>query len=79
MRYNVLTPQQQLGIARDRLLNIEADHYLQDLEYRMAALLEMEDVKLASATRRDNFAMAISELETEIDRLTALIPDEPLP
>lgn len=69
MRYSALTPAQQLEIAKDRLLNIEADHYVQDLENRLAIALEDEKVKEVTALKRDKFAVCIRELEDEIDKL----------
>jgi len=76
MRYNVLTPQAQLAIAEDRLLGVEADHYQQDLENRLAVAMSLDNVRDATGLKRDAFGVAISVIEAEIDRLKALIPDE---
>ena len=73
MRYSILSPEQQLEIATNRLLSIEADHYQQDLENRLAIALELADVKDATALKRDQFTVAIGILEEEIDKFKAAI------
>jgi len=73
MRYSILSPEQQLEIVTNRLLSIEADHYQQDLENRLAIALELADVKDATALKRDQFTVAIGILEEEIDKFKAAI------
>lgn len=75
MRYYALTPQQQLDIIQNRMTNVEADHYQQDIENRMAVAMEMEEVAAGTATKRDSFALALTILEAEFTRLKALIPE----
>ena len=73
MKYRVLTPAQQLEIVEKRLLNIEADYYIQDLENRLATALDDEAVKQGTASKRDLFGICIQELEDEIVKLEARI------
>jgi hypothetical protein len=77
MRYTLLTPQQQLDVIRNRYVNLEADHYQQDMENRMAVAMEMDAVKDATAEKRDSYGVGLAILEAEYTRLMALIPDAP--
>ena len=66
MKYISLEQEQQVEIVLGRLLSIEADHYRQDLENRLASALELIDVKETTALKRDQFAIAIRLLLDEL-------------
>lgn len=69
--YDYLTPEHKLNILRERKLNIEAEHFGQDLENKLAKQLGMEGVEQNTEIRRAQFESALEFLTKEIRRLEA--------